>query len=58
MSSAWCRIGITTIEEVNEKFALPLHNIKSVFETQPLNEKINVTLILGHFQKRLTQIHR
>ncbi|MEG2297937.1 MAG: transposase, partial [Clostridium sp.] len=54
-SSAWCRIGITTIEEVNEflnsyikefneKFALPLHNIKSVFETQPLNEKINVTL--------------
>jgi len=47
--------GITTIEEANEflnsyikefneKFALPLNSIKSVFETQPSNEKINLTL--------------
>lgn len=47
--------GITTIEkaneflnsyikEFNEIFSLPLNNIKSVFETQPLNEKINLTL--------------
>lgn len=47
--------GITTIEEANEflnyhikefneKFALPLNGIKSVFETQPSDEKINLTL--------------
>ena len=47
--------GITTIDaaneflnsyikEFNEKFALPLHGIKSVFEMQPENEKINLIL--------------
>lgn len=47
--------GITTIEaaneflnshikEFNEKFSLPLNGIKSVFETQPENEKINLIL--------------
>lgn len=47
--------GITTIEtaneflnsyikEFNEKFSLPLNGIKSVFEAQPENEKINLTL--------------
>jgi hypothetical protein len=47
--------GVTTIEQANEflnsyikkfndKFALPLDNIKSVFETQPSEEKINLTL--------------
>lgn len=47
--------GITTIEEANEflnsyikefneKFALPLNSIKSVFEMQPSDEKINLTL--------------
>ena len=47
--------GITTIDaaneflnsyikEFNEKFALPLNGIKSVFETQPSNEKINLIL--------------
>ena len=47
--------GITTIEAANEflnsyikefnaKFALPLHGIRSVFETQPENEKINLIL--------------
>ena len=32
------------IKEFNEKFSLPLHGIKSVFETQPSKEKINLTL--------------
>lgn len=32
------------IKEFNDMFALPLHNIKSVFETQPSEEKINLTL--------------
>lgn len=32
------------IKEFNEKFALPLYGIKSVFETQPSQEKINLTL--------------
>ena len=32
------------IKEFNEKFALPLYGIKSVFETQPSKEKINLTL--------------
>lgn len=32
------------IKEFNEKFSLPLHGIKSVFETQPENEKINLIL--------------
>ena len=32
------------IKEFNEKFALQLHGIKSVFETQPSKEKINLTL--------------
>lgn len=47
--------NITTIEQANEflpkflkkfntKFALPINNIKSVFELQPDNEKINLTL--------------
>ena len=47
--------GITTIDaaneflnsyikEFNEKFALPLHGIKSVFEVQPKIEKINLIL--------------
>jgi transposase len=47
--------GVTTIEQANEflnsyikkfndKFALPVDNIKSVFETQPSDEKINLTL--------------
>ncbi|WP_456237147.1 ISNCY family transposase [Clostridium hydrogenum] len=47
--------GISTIEQANEflnsyikkfnaRFALPVDNIKSVFETQPNIEKINLTL--------------
>lgn len=32
------------IKKFNEKFALPIDNIKSVFEKQPDNEKINLTL--------------
>lgn len=32
------------IKEFNEIFSLPLNGIKSVFETQPLNEKINLAL--------------
>ena len=47
--------GITTIDaaneflnsyikEFNEKFALPIHSSKSVFETQPSDEKINLIL--------------
>jgi len=32
------------VKEFNKKFALPLHGIKSVFETQPSDEKINLTL--------------
>ena len=47
--------GVTTISEANEfltsylqkfneRFALPLNNIKSVFEEQPSVEKINLTL--------------
>jgi len=47
--------GVTTTEQANEflnhyvkkfndKFALPIDNIKSVFETQPSDEKINLTL--------------
>lgn len=47
--------GITTIEqantflnsyikEYNDAFALPVNNIKSVFEKQPNDEKINLTL--------------
>ena len=47
--------GITTIEAANEflnlqvkefnaKFSLPLNTIKSVFEVQPSDEKINLTL--------------
>ena len=32
------------IQEFNEKFALPLYGIKSVFEMQPSKEKINLTL--------------
>lgn len=53
--------GITTIDAANEfltlyikefngKFALPLHNIKSVFEMQPPDEKIN--LILAVLEER------
>ena len=47
--------GITTIEDANEflnsyikkfnaKFSLPIHSTKSVFETQPSDEKINQIL--------------
>lgn len=47
--------GVTTLEQANEflnsyikkfndKFALSVDNIKSVFETQPSDEKINLTL--------------
>lgn len=32
------------IKEYNDKFSLPLDNIKSVFEKQPTKEKINLTL--------------
>ena len=32
------------IDEFNAKFALPVNNSKSVFETQPTDEKINLTL--------------
>lgn len=32
------------IKEFNEKFALPLNSTKSVFETQPDAEKVNLTL--------------
>lgn len=32
------------VKKFNEKFALPIDNIKSVFEKQPNNEKINLTL--------------
>lgn len=32
------------VKKFNEKFALPIDNIKSVFEKQPDNEKINLTL--------------
>ncbi len=32
------------IHEFNTRFALPYNNIKSVFETQPSSEKINLTL--------------
>lgn len=49
--------GITTLEKANEflnsyikefnsQFALPFHNIKSVFEKQPDTEKINLTLAI------------
>lgn len=38
------------IKEFNDQFALPLDNIKSVFEMQPDNEKIN--LILAVLTKR------
>lgn len=49
--------GVNTIEQANEflnsyikkfndKFALPVDNIKSVFETQPSAEKINNTLAI------------
>lgn len=34
------------IKEFNKKFALPTHSIKSVFETQPSDEKINLTLAI------------
>ena len=49
--------GVTTIEQANEflnhyiqkfnaRFAIPLKNIKSVFEKQPTDEKINLTLAI------------
>ncbi len=34
------------IKKFNEKFALPIDNIKSVFEMQPDKEKINLTLAI------------
>ncbi len=34
------------IKEFNERFALPLNHIKSVFEAQPSDEKINLTLAI------------
>ena len=53
----WRLTGITTIEtaneflnsyikEFNEKFSLPSNGIKSVFENQPSNEKINLPLAI------------
>lgn len=37
------------IKKFNKQFALPIDSIKSVFETQPDNDKINLTLaILSH----------
>lgn len=69
--------GITTIEganeflnsylkEFNEKFALPLKDIKSVFEMQPSDEKINLTLAVlcertvdtGHCLRHGNQYYR
>jgi hypothetical protein len=49
--------GVTTLEQANEflnsyikefnaQFALPFHSIKSVFEKQPDNEKINLALAI------------
>jgi len=35
---------ITYIDEFNARFALPINHNKSVFETQPSEEKINLTL--------------
>lgn len=35
---------LTYIKEFNAKFALPVHDIKSVFEAQPSDEKINLIL--------------
>lgn len=35
---------ITYIKKFNKQFALPIDNIKSVFELQPDNDKINLTL--------------
>ena len=34
------------LQKFNKKFALPLNNIKSVFEEQPSNEKINLILAI------------
>ena len=36
----------SNIKEFNAKFALPVHDIKSVFETQPTEEKINLILAI------------
>ena len=33
------------IDEFNARFALPVNSIKSVFETQPSEETINLTLV-------------
>lgn len=54
--------GVTTLEQANEflnsyikefnaQFALPIDNIKSVFEKQPDAEKINLTLAVLHSRK-------
>ena len=69
--------GLATIEEANEflnsyikefnaKFALPLNSIKSVFEMQPSDEKINLTLAVlcertvdaGHCLRHDNQYYR
>lgn len=69
--------GITTIDdaneflnsyikEFNEKFALPIHSIKSVFVEQPPNEKINLILAVlcertvdsGHCLKHANRYYR
>lgn len=54
------------IKEFNEKFALPLNHIKSVFEIQPSNEKINLILAVlcertvdtGHYLRHSNQYYR
>ena len=54
------------IKKFNEKFALPLNHIKSVFEVQPENEKINLILAVlcertidsGHCIKQSNKYYR
>ena len=56
----------TYIKEFNEKFALPMHGIKSVFEERPEIEKINLILAVlcertvdtGHCLKYAKQYYR
>ena len=37
--------------EFNEKFSLPIHGIKSVFEVQPEIEKINLKEVINFFPR-------
>lgn len=41
----------TYIKKFNKQFALPINSIKSVFEIQPNNDKINLTLAVLSFRK-------